>query len=80
MLVIAALLLANFLFTASYENHTQAAARAQGILVEEKICATLGQLAALKPPPGDPATNPSRAFDDRLHATLDGLGPDLGCR
>ena len=29
---------------------------------------------------GNPATNPSRAFDDHLHATLDRLGPDLGCR
>lgn len=81
----------NYLLTEHYVNATQAAAarlelaqqreqRQAGLLVEHSICATLGQLAALKPPPGDPATNPSRAFDDRLHATLDGLGPDLGCR
>ena len=45
----------------------------------DRFCLTLGKLAALKPPPGNPATNPSRRFDDKLHATLAGLGPDLQC-
>lgn len=57
----------------------QRAERQAGLLVEHKICQTLASLAALKPPAGNPRTNPSRAFDDSLHSTLDGLGPDLGC-
>lgn len=74
------LLLANFVFTAHYVNSTQAAEHRQGLAVEQKICATLGKLASLQPPAGDPADNPSRAFEQRLHATLDQLAPDLGCR
>src|ERR1700735_4473219 len=30
---------------------------------EAHLCTTLNSLKALKPPPGDPKTNPSRAFD-----------------
>ena len=62
------------------QEREQAAQRRQGEAVERSLCTTLGHLAALKPPPGNPVTNPSRAFDDRLHATLDGLAPDLGCQ
>ena len=54
--------------------------RQQGQVVEVKLCTTLGKLAALEPPAGNPGRNPSRAFDDRLHATLDQLGPDIGCQ
>lgn len=86
-IVIIALLLLNFLFTAAYQDHSHAAELAQqqaaqrgGKLVEERICATISQLAALHPPAGNPHMNPSRAYDQELHATLDGLGPDLGCR
>ena len=71
---------ANLLFTAHYVNSTQAAARRQGELVERRLCTTLDRLAVLRPPPGNPVTNPSRAFDQHLHATLSQLGPDLGCR
>jgi len=78
--VVVVLLALNFVFTAEYENHAQSAARQQGALIERRLCATLDELAALRPPAGNPAANPSRAFDDELHATLDGLGPDLGCR
>lgn len=78
--VIMTLLLLDFLFTARYVNSTQQAQQRQGRLVEHSICTTLGKLAALKPPAGNPATNPSRAYEDSLHATLDQLGPDLGCR
>jgi hypothetical protein len=55
------------------------ASRRQGKLIEDKICTTMGRLAALTPPPGNPAANPSRAYEDKLHATLDQLGPDLRC-
>ena len=61
-------------------GNAQQAQRQQGIAVERKICTTLAHLAALKPPAGNPVKNPSRAFDQDLHATLDQLGPDLGCR
>ena len=78
---------ANLLWTAhavsSYKTSQQQAAASQqrqGALIEERLCTTLGRLAALKPPAGSPKTNPSRAFEQELHATLDELGPDLGCK
>lgn len=85
-----ALLAANFVFTANYVNSTQAAQqraaqaaqdaqRRAGVAVEHKICTTLGELAALQPPPGDPAANPARLYEQQQHATLSQLGPDLGC-
>lgn len=78
--VVAFLLLgANLLFTAHYVNSTQQAQQRVGLVVEHSICTTLGKLAALSPPPGNPAANPSRAYEDKLHTTLDELGPDLGC-
>lgn len=62
------------------QREGQAMARRQGAAVEGKICTTMRELAALKPPAGNPAANPSRAYDQRLHATLDQIGTDLGCR
>ena len=61
------------------QQREQAAQRRAGEVVEHKICTTLDQMAALNPPAGDPQANPSRAYEQRLHAVLDGLGPDLGC-
>lgn len=58
----------------------QAQQQAAGVLVEQKLCSTLGAIAALKPPPGSATVNPSRAYEQQLHAVLDRLGPDLGCR
>lgn len=64
----------------------QAAQRAQGELLEQKLCKTLepfAGLAGLKPPPGNPADNPARAFEQQLVvklAPLAQLGPDLGCK
>ncbi len=60
-------------------HSSQAAQQRQGQAVETKLCSTFGKLAALQPPAGNPASNPSRAYEDRLHATLDDLGTDLGC-
>ena len=71
---------ANLLFTAHEVNASRTTQQRQGQLVEQKLCSTLGKLAALRPPAGNPKTNPSRAFEDNLHATLDGLGPDIGCK
>lgn len=47
--------------------------------IEDKLCSTLKPLAAIKPPAGNPVTNPSRAYDQKLYAVLSGLGPDIGC-
>ena len=49
-------------------------------LVQQKLCATYVTLAALKPPPGPPAHYPGRAYEQSLHATLDELSTDLGCK
>ena len=51
-----------------------------GAILGERLCTTFGRLAALKPPPGNPAVNPSRAYEQEEHATLDQLGTDLGCK
>jgi hypothetical protein len=69
----------NTAYTTYAINSSRTSQLRQGIDVERKICTTLGHLAALRPPPGNPQTNPSRAYDQELHAALDGLGPDLGC-
>jgi type II secretory pathway pseudopilin PulG len=78
--------LANSLLGANSEHsfearqaRQQAAQQAQGRVLEQRLCTTLNRLAALNPPPGNPASNPSRAFEDELHQTLSQLGPDLGC-
>ena len=65
------------------EIHGQAVSRAaqqhQGELVEAKLCSTLDGLARLQPPPGNPDTNPSRAYLQGLHLKFIDLGRDLGC-
>ena len=69
------------IFWVSHEVKAAAAAQQrQGAVFEAKLCTSLDRLAALQPPPGNPATNPSRAFDDNQHAVLAQLGPDVGCK
>lgn len=65
---------------AEYYHREQASQRAQGAQLEQRLCTTLGRLAALEPPPGSPAGNPSRAYLQQEHAVLAELGPDVGCR
>jgi hypothetical protein len=77
--VVVLLLGATLLFVAHYVNSTQAAQRRQGAAVERKLCSTLGGLAHLQPPPGNPSTNPSRAYLQGLHSKFIDLGRDLGC-
>lgn len=82
-LVVASILLAlglNVAYTTWSVESSRSAQQHQGELVERKICTTMAHLAALKPPAGNPARNPSRAFDQNLHGVLDNLGFDLGCR
>ena len=70
----------SLLWVARDVNASHAAQQRQGQLVEQKLCATLARLAALEPPPGAAAQNPSRAYEQALHMTLDELGPDIGCK
>jgi len=80
LFALAALLAALALFlTVRSAGDSQAAQRAAAQAAEHKICVTLGKLAALQPPAGNPLTNPARGYDQELHMTLDQLGPDLGC-
>lgn len=60
-------------------ERTRDAQQQQGRQIEHRLCTTLGQLAALKPPPGDPATNPSRGYLQHQHDVLAALGTDVGC-
>ena len=71
---------ANLLWTGHAVNVNQSAQRRSGQLVEQKLCATLDSLRSLQPPPGNPASNPSRAYEQGLHARLSQLGTDLGCK
>ena len=78
---------ANLLWTAhavrSFQSSQQAqnaAGRREGVLIEQKLCTTFGVLAALKPPAGNPRTNPSRAYLQGQHDALVQLGTDLGCK
>lgn len=82
---------ANLFWTAHEVHVSQAAQAAQqhreqvlqqqaGEILGRKLCATFSALAANKPPPGNPKTNPSRAYLQAEHDTLVQLGADLGCR
>jgi hypothetical protein len=62
-----------------YYHRSEGAQQRQGEQLEQKLCTSLAKLAALKPPGGSPASNPSRAFEQQQHAVLAQLGPDLGC-
>lgn len=46
---------------------------------EVRTCHDLGSFAALKPPVGDPSTNPSRKFDQGQHAIYVKLYTDAEC-
>lgn len=61
------------------QDRLQAAQQQQGAAIEHKLCTTLNRLAALQPPPGNAAANPSRAYEQGEHAILSQLGPDVGC-
>lgn len=66
-------------FAVGYYHREQTAQQRQGQQIEAKLCTTLGKLAALRPPSGLPGANPSRAYDQEMHAALAQLGPDIGC-
>ena len=62
------------------QQHERQLQQEAGVILSRKLCVTFGALAALKPPSGNPKANPSRAYEQELHATLDQLGTDLGCK
>lgn len=70
----------NYYLTIGVATRTATAQQRAGVVLGERLCTTFGRLAALKPPPGNPAVNPSRAYEQEEHATLDQLGTDLGCK
>lgn len=78
---------ANFLWAARQQHAYEASLKASHAaheradqMVIDRLCLTFGKLGALEPPAGNPATNPSRAYDQETHATLVQLGTDLGCK
>lgn len=62
------------------QHHDDVARQRSGAVLERKLCTTFAKLSALKPPPGDPIKNPSRAYEQQQHDTLVQLGDDLGCK
>ena len=62
------------------QHREQGMQQQAGVILERALCTTFGRLAALKPPAGQAARNPSRAYEQSLHVTLDQLGADLGCK
>lgn len=80
------------LFWTAHEVHaTRAAIQAEYVREQQAqkraaqaefraLCTTFTKLSALKPPAGNPKTNPSRAYLQGQHDTLDQLGTDLGCK
>lgn len=62
----------------AYVRQQQASQRS-GAAIIKKVCVDFGELAANKPPPGNPKTNPSRRYDQTNHLILTGIGADL-CR
>ena len=63
--------------------HEQDASRAvqqrAGLALERQLCATFGKAAALKPPAGNPRTNPSRAYLQGEHVVWTSVVADLHC-
>lgn len=70
---------ANLFWTSHVVTANQNAQRRQGELIEAKICKDVGTMAAISPPAGNPAANPSRAFEQAEARAWQGLVSDLGC-
>lgn len=76
-------LLASYLQNQNYQagqEHTQVVQRAQGVLIERKLCLDLGTMAGIRAPAGPPAANPSRAYEQAESRAWNGLYAGLGCR
>lgn len=79
LLVIALAVGGSYAVTNARIDQSQNDSKATSAQFEAHLCQTLNSLKALKPPPGDPKTNPSRAFDVQQHIVLAQLAADLGC-
>lgn len=62
------------------QHHDDVARQKAAEAVERKLCTTFGKLGARQPPAGNPAENPSRAYEQWQHGVLVQLGTDLGCK
>lgn len=76
---LAAALVLNGLFTIWSVQNFKRQEQQNGIIVQRKICKTLDLLYREKPPSGDASKNPSRAYEQDLHARFADLRIDLGC-
>jgi hypothetical protein len=65
---------------AAQAHAQQVAQRKAGQLIEKSLCADLGTMAAIRPPAGNPAANPSRAYEQDEARAWAGLVRDLGCK
>ena len=65
---------------AAAQKREQAAQRRQGEQELRTLCTTFGKAAALRPPAGDPRTNPSRAYLQGQHVVWTAVVADLHCR
>lgn len=63
----------------NHQKNLQAQA-AQAQAVEAKLCAIFLPIVSLKAPPGSPADNPSRLFEQQLEAKLAQVAPALSCK
>jgi hypothetical protein len=62
------------------QRREQAEQQRASALLNARLCLTFQKLTALKPPAGNPAANPARAYLQAQHDTLAQLGTDLGCK
>ena len=65
---------------AAAQRREQVLQQEAGAILDQKLCATFGRLAANTPPAGNPEKNPSRAYEQRQAVILNELGTDLGCK
>ena len=61
-------------------RHFTSVQKQAGQVVEQRLCATLVSLAALKPPAGSGTDNPSRLYEQKLAAKLAELSTDIECQ
>lgn len=85
-LLIAAVFIVNaaftVLWTAAIEHQLNAVSqqeRQQGEKELQKLCADIGTMAAIPPPAGAPAANPSRGYEQAEHRAWLGLTEAIQC-
>ena len=61
------------------QHREQVLQQQAGVMLEARLCTTFGRRGT-QAAAGAAAQNPSRAYEQSLHITLDQLGADLGCR